>query len=254
MRHGKAESASSIPLLTTDSVSRNDAWARPSQSGPETSSCCPPRLDGFSGRNPAPAGSDLAVGGFAVADDAARVWDFTADGVRRSLEESLNRLGLDRIDIAYVHDPDHAVGQAIAEAIPALLRLRDEGVLKAVGVGMNQWQAPLRMVRETDIDVVMLAGRWTLLDRSGEALADECAERGVALVAAAPFNSGILAQPWPPEGAHYDYGPAPADVLERARQLARTCDEAGGGPSRRRAAVCPAPPRRRECRGGPAVA
>jgi D-threo-aldose 1-dehydrogenase len=147
--------------------------------------------------------------------------------VHRSLEESLNRLGLDRIDIAYIHDPDHAADQAVAESIPALLRLREVGVLGAVGVGMNQWQAPLRMVRETDIDVVMLAGRWTLLDRSGEALADECAERRVALVAATPFNSGILAQPWPPEGAHYDYGPAPADVLERARHLARTCDEAG---------------------------
>lgn len=177
--------------------------------------------------NPAPTGSDLAAGGFDVPDDVARVWDLSADGVRRSLDESLERLGLDRVDIVYLHDPDHAVDQAIAEAIPALIRLRDEGVVGAVGVGMNQWQAPLRIVRETDVDVVMLAGRWTLLDRGGQPLVDACLTRGVALAAAAPFNSGILARPWPPDGASYDYGQAPAEVLHRARELARACEAAG---------------------------
>ncbi|MBB5866776.1 D-threo-aldose 1-dehydrogenase [Allocatelliglobosispora scoriae] len=173
--------------------------------------------------NPAPTGSDLAAGGFDVPDDLARVWDFSADGVKRSLHDSLTRLGVDRIDIVYVHDPDHAVDDAIGHAIPALIALRDQGVIGAVGVGMNQWQAPLRMVRETDLDVVMLAGRYTLLDRAGEQLLDECAGRGVAVVAAAPFNSGILARPWPPSSAHYDYGPASDPVLQRARRLAETC-------------------------------
>lgn len=177
--------------------------------------------------NPHPTGSDLNVGGFDVRDDLTRVWDFSADGVRRSLAESLERLCVDRVDIVYVHDPDHAVDDAIAHAIPALIELREQGVIKAVGVGMNQWQAPLRMVRETDIDVVMLAGRWTLLDRSGEALLAECHERGVAVVVAAPFNSGILAQPWPADGAPFNYAPAPTDVLSRARKLATTCVEAG---------------------------
>ena len=88
--------------------------------------------------------------------------------VRRSLESSLERLGVDRVDIAYVHDPDAYVDEAITGAIPELIRMRDEGTVGAVGVGMNQWQAPLRMVEETDLDVVMLAGRWTLLDRSGQ--------------------------------------------------------------------------------------
>jgi D-threo-aldose 1-dehydrogenase len=171
-------------------------------------------------------GADLAAG-FLVPDDLTRMWDFSADGVRRSLAESLERLGLDRVDIVYVHDPDDAVDQAIAEAIPALITLREEGVVSAVGVGMNQWQAPLRIVRETDIDVVMLAGRWTLLDRSGQALLNECLEHGVSVVAAAPFNSGILARRWPREGANFDYGPAPKEVLERARVLAGICESAG---------------------------
>ncbi|WP_230686662.1 aldo/keto reductase [Catellatospora vulcania] len=177
--------------------------------------------------HPAPTGSDLAAGGFDVPDDLVRVWDFTADGVRRSLEESLVRLGVDRVDIVYVHDPDHAVDDAIRSAVPALITLREQGVIGAVGVGMNQWQAPLRMVRETDLDVVMLAGRYTLLDRSGEQLLDECAGRGVAVVSAAPFNSGILARPWPPDGANYDYGAAPDEVLQHARHLARTCQAHG---------------------------
>ncbi|GAB4054642.1 aldo/keto reductase [Catellatospora paridis] len=175
--------------------------------------------------HPAPTGSDLAAGGFDVPDDLIRVWDFSADGVARSIEESLARLGVDRIDIVYVHDPDDAVDDAVSQAIPALTALRDQGVIGAVGVGMNQWQAPLRMVRETDLDVVMLAGRYTLLDRSGEQLLDECAGRGVAVVAAAPFNSGILARSWPQDGVNFNYGPAPDRVLRQARRLAGTCRE-----------------------------
>ena len=108
-----------------------------------------------------------------------------------------------------------------------LIRMRDEGLVAAVGVGMNQWQAPLRMVRETGIDLVMLAGRWTLLDRSGQPLLDECVARGVAVVAAAPFNSGLLARAWPPDGAHFDYGPAAPEVLARARVLAAVCERHG---------------------------
>jgi D-threo-aldose 1-dehydrogenase len=177
--------------------------------------------------NPRPGGSDLAAGGFAVPDTLRRRFDFGADAVRRSLEGSLNRLGLDRVDLVYVHDPDDHVDEAIAGAIPELIRMRDEGLVSAVGVGMNQWQAPLRMVRETGIDLVMLAGRWTLLDRSGQPLLDECAARGVAVVAAAPFNSGLLARAWPGEGAYFDYGPAAPQVLARARALAGICQRHG---------------------------
>lgn len=177
--------------------------------------------------NPSPSGSDVAAGGFAVPDRLRRRYDYSAAGVRRSLEDSLTRLGLDRVDIVYVHDPDDYVDEAIAGALPELARMREEGIIGAAGVGMNQWQAPLRMVRETDLDVVMLAGRWTLLDRSGAPLLAECADRGVSVVAAAPFNSGLLAQPWPPDGGLFNYGPAGPALLQRARDLARICHEHG---------------------------
>jgi len=177
--------------------------------------------------NPAPTGSDMATGGFAVPDRLRRRFDFSAAGVRRSLEDSLTRLGLDRVDIVYVHDPDSHVAEAISGAIPELVRMREEGIIDAAGVGMNQWQAPLRMIRETDLDVVMLAGRWTLLDRSGAPLLAECAARGVAVVAAAPYNSGLLAQPWPPDDAHFNYGPAGPALLARARALAEVCARHG---------------------------
>ena len=177
--------------------------------------------------NPDPAGSDLAAGGFAVPDRLRRRFDFSPAGVRRSLEASLERLGTGRVNIVYVHDPDEHVDEAIAGAIPELIRMRGEGLIGAVGVGMNQWQAPLRMVRETDLDVVMLAGRWTLLDRSGEPLLDECAARGVAVVAAAPFNSGLLARAEPPDGAHFNYAPAAPELIARARALAAICARHG---------------------------
>lgn len=169
--------------------------------------------------NPHPTGSDLADA-FDVRDDLTRVLDYSADGVRRSLEESLVRLGLDRVDIVYIHDPDDHVDEAIAGAVPALAALRDEGAIGAVGVGMNQWPALVRFVEESDIDVVMLAGRWTLLDRSGGPLLDRCLDLGVAVVDAAPFNSGVLATDAPPDGAHFNYSPVGGDLLARARELA----------------------------------
>lgn len=177
--------------------------------------------------NPHPTGSDLAAGDFDVPDDLVRRFDFSRDGVHRSLEASLERLGLDRIDIVYVHDADDHVDDAIAHAIPTLVELRDQGVIGAVGVGMNQWQAPLRMVRETDLDVLMLAGRWTLLDRSGQPLLDECLARGVHVVAAAPFNSGLLAHDRPSAEATFNYAPVSPDVLARAAALAGTCERFG---------------------------
>jgi D-threo-aldose 1-dehydrogenase len=177
--------------------------------------------------NPAPTGSDLHTGMFAVPDTLTRRLDYSRDGVRRSLEASLQRLGLDRIDVALVHDPDDFVDQTISEAIPALVELREQGVIGAVGVGMNQWQAPLRMVREADLDAVMLAGRWTLVDRSGEPLLAECERRGVSVIAAAPYNSGLLANDWPGDDSYFDYGPVPADMLARARALARVAKQHG---------------------------
>jgi D-threo-aldose 1-dehydrogenase len=177
--------------------------------------------------NSAPTGSDLDTGMFAVPDTLTRRLDYSADGVRRSLDASLERLKLDRIDIVLVHDPDDFVEQTVAEAIPALIGLRDQGVIGAVGVGMNQWQAPLHILEQTDIDVVMPAGRWTLIDRSGEPLLEACAKRGVSVLAAAPFNSGLLTQTGPIESGRFDYGPASTEIIDRARYFARAAAEHG---------------------------
>jgi D-threo-aldose 1-dehydrogenase len=177
--------------------------------------------------NPSPSGSDLPFGGFDVPDTLTRVRDYSRTGVLRSLESSLERLRLDHIDIVYVHDPEEHMDAALDGAIPALIELREQHVIGAVGVGMN-FVAPLqRFLAESDLDAIMLAGRWTLIDRSGEALVDACLERGVSIVAAAPFNSGLLARPWPPDNAYFDYAPAPAQLLERARAYATICEEHG---------------------------
>lgn len=177
--------------------------------------------------NASPTGSDLASGGFAVDDALTRQLDYSSDGVRRSLDASLVRLGLDRIDIVYIHDPDDHLDTAIDQAIPALVKLRDQGVIGAIGAGMNNVKPLLRFATEADVDVLMVAGRWTLIDRSAEPLLVECEERGISVAAAAPFNSGLLARPWPPDDAYYDYGPAPAKVLAAARAAATTCDTSG---------------------------
>lgn len=165
---------------------------------------------------------------FEVPAATRRVWDFSRDGVLRSLEASLERTGLDRVDVVYLHDPDEHWEQAAHEALPALVELRDQGVVGAVGAGMNQSAMLTRFVRETDVDVVMCAGRFTLLEQA--ALADllpAAAERGVAVVAAAAYNSGILAHDSPPSGATYDYAPAAAELLDRARRIAAVCAEHG---------------------------
>jgi D-threo-aldose 1-dehydrogenase len=164
--------------------------------------------------------------GFDVPAAYVRRWDFSGDGVRRGIEESLGRLGLDHIDIAYLHDPDDHVEQALDEAYPALEKLREEGVVGAIGVGMNQSAVPTRFVTETDIDAVLLAGRYTLLDRSGaDDLLPAALERGVAVILGGVFNSGLLADPR--AAATYDYQPAPAEILRRALEIEAVCAEFG---------------------------
>jgi D-threo-aldose 1-dehydrogenase len=166
--------------------------------------------------------------GFAVPAETIRRWDFSAAGIRRSLEESLDRLGLDRVDIVYLHDPDAFGDQVLAESIPALVEMRDAGLVRAIGVGMNQSALPTRFVAESDIDVVMLAGRYTLLEQG--ALADllpVAESAGVRIVIAGVFNSGLLATDDPGGDARYNYSEAPPDLIERARQLAAICREHG---------------------------
>jgi D-threo-aldose 1-dehydrogenase len=177
--------------------------------------------------NPAPTGSDLAGNFFDVPDDLTREQDFSRDGVLRSLEGSLSRLGLDRVDILYVHDPDQHMDVAIGEAVPALVELREQGVVRAIGVGTNTVDPLRRFVEATDIDIVMVAHRWTLLDRSARGLLDDCARHGVSVVAAAPFNSGLLAARWPTEDARFFYEPAGAELLARSRRMASICEAHG---------------------------
>jgi len=159
-------------------------------------------------------------------DPDAREWhfDYSRDAVLRSLEASLARLRVDRVDTVYVHDPDNHADEALATAIPTLIELRDQGVIGSVGAGMNQWQVPLRFIRESDLDVVLIAGRYSLLDASAaRELFPECVERGVDVVIAGVYNSGILANPR--DGASYDYRPASAERLARARAIQRVALE-----------------------------
>lgn len=170
-------------------------------------------------------GDDLA-NGFAVPATHRRVWDFTAEGVLRSLEASLNRLALDRVDIVLLHDPDDHARQALTEAYPTLERLRAEGVVGAIGIGTNQCALPARFLRETDIDVVLLAGRYTLLEQEGlDELLPEAAARGRSVIIGGVFNSGLLTDPRP--GATYDYAPAPRSVLDRALRLKKIAEHHG---------------------------
>jgi D-threo-aldose 1-dehydrogenase len=164
-------------------------------------------------------------------------YDYSHDGILRSLEFSLERLGLDRVDILYAHDIDifnhgsHAAMLArleefMAGGYRALLRLRDEGVIKAFGAGLNEWEPCDWLMQRGDFDIFLLAGRYTLLEQGAQGFMDKAAVRGVGVVIGGPYNSGILAT-GPRPGAHYNYAPAPFDVLDRARQLQTICAEHG---------------------------
>ncbi|MFG1798156.1 aldo/keto reductase [Nocardia sp. NPDC049149] len=148
--------------------------------------------------------------------------DYSADGVRRSLTDSLERLGLDRVDLLLIHDPDDYQEEALAGAMPELQRMRDLGVVAEIGIGVNDVAVALRFVREADIDQVMIAGRYTLLDRRAEAeLLPECARRGIRVQVAGVLNSGILADPV--RRATFDYRQADGEVVERALAMDRLC-------------------------------
>ena len=165
-------------------------------------------------------GAYLGVGGRKV------LFDYSADGVRRSIDASLARLGVDRIDIALIHDPDDHWDDAIGQAWPALARLREEGVIGAVGAGMNQSAMLARFAREGDFDVFLLAGRYTLLDHDAlDELLPLCIEKRIGVMIGGVMNSGILADPRP--GGHFDYAAAPPTVLERARRLGEVCARHG---------------------------
>jgi D-threo-aldose 1-dehydrogenase len=180
--------------------------------------------------NPDGEGRTDIDNGFEVPATTKRVWDFSADGVRRSIAESLGRLGLDRVDIALIHDPEESddPDSALASAYPALHELRGQGVVGAIGVGSKQSQILGRFVADTDIDVIMLAGRYTLLEQPAlDDLLPACQRRGVSVLNVGVFNSGLLASDWPDDDAHYEYGDTPGELLERARRIATACQRYG---------------------------
>ncbi|WP_367319477.1 aldo/keto reductase [Streptomyces sp. HUAS ZL42] len=172
--------------------------------------------------NERPRGVDSE--GFVVRDDLRREWDFSRDGVLRSIEATLERTGLDRLDVVYLHDPDAHWTQAAEEAMPALAELRDQGVIRAIGAGMNQSAMLARFLRETAADVVMLAGRYTLLDQSAlDDVLPAAQELGKSVVAVGVFNSGLLSRDRPTEGMKYDYRDAPPELVARALAIAEVC-------------------------------
>ena len=184
---------------------------------------------------PSPATEDAQdPEGFDVPAVLRREWDPSEAGVRRSIEDSLERLGLDYIDIAYLHDPDvYSMEDAVKSALPALEKVRAEGLVGAIGVGTNTAGAALQCVEAADLDFLMLAGRFTMLEQPGSdghpgaGLLDRCLDLGTGLVSVGVYNSGILAKPELPSEAHYNYSQASDEILERARQLAGICNKHG---------------------------
>ena len=158
-----------------------------------------------------------------VRPDRSIYFDYSRDGVMKSLEDSLERLGMDRVDILLVHDPDYENAevhykQAMDEAFPALVDLREQGVIGAVGAGMNQWEMEWEFAKKIDVNCFLLAGRYTLLEQTSLDFLDWCTENDVSIFLGGVYNSGILAT-GPVSGAKYDYMDAPEEILAKARRL-----------------------------------
>lgn len=180
--------------------------------------------------------TDFDTHGFVGVPPLEVRFDYSRDGALRSIEESLQRLALERIDIALIHDIDRwthghrqpeVMRTALDGAYPALRALKDAGVIRSIGLGVNESQVCLDFAMRAEIDCLLLAGRYTLLDQSAaETLLPFCAERGIGVIIGGPFNSGILATGAGTE-ARYDYAPAPPDIQDRVRRIESLCREHG---------------------------
>lgn len=162
---------------------------------------------------------------FHVPDDLQRVWDFSADGIRSSLDESRERLGIERIDLLYLHDPErHDLDLALTEALPALEKLRADGEVALIGVGSMVTDALTAVVRTAALDLIMVAGRYTLLEQPAAAqVLPACREKGTGIVAASVFNSGLLAQTEPRRDGRYEYGQLPEELWDRLVRISAIC-------------------------------
>jgi D-threo-aldose 1-dehydrogenase len=187
---------------------------------------------GIKGFSPAPAistkvgrllrpGKNAEYDKFPDSDPNVEIYfDHSPAGIRKSLEESLTRLGKESIEIAYIHDADNWVRQAIDVVYPELHKMREEGLVKAIGIGMNWCPTSVAIMKETDLNIALIAGRFTLLDQSAQAeLYPLALAKKVSIIAAGVFNSGVLANPV--EGAYYDYEIAPREIIDKARAIAK---------------------------------
>ena len=169
--------------------------------------------------DPSKKTEDDSLGSYVDVDpNLTPVFDFSREGILRSIEDTLKRTGLPSIDIAYIHDADDRIGEAIEKSYPVLSELRSQGILKGIGVGMNYCAPSIRAVKEMDLDIILIAGRFSLLDQSAQdELFVECMRKNTGVVIGGVYNSGILANPV--IGSTYDYEPAKQELIEKAIAL-----------------------------------
>ena len=201
-----------------------DAFVLSTKVGRLLQRCAPDQRDG--------------IGKFFDVPSRRMVYDYSYDGVMRSLEFSHERLGLDRIDIVLCHDIDiftHGSAEASAQrtkefldgGVRALSDLRSQGVVGAIGIGVNEWQVSEVVARNSDVDLFLLAGRYTLLEQESlDSFMPYIASRGMGVIVGGPFNSGILAT-GPKPGAWFNYAPAPPEILQRVAGIAAVCKAHG---------------------------
>lgn len=184
------------------------------------------------GRRLVPCDADaIPDHGFVNTPPVAPIFDYSRDGVLRAFDDSLKRLGVDRVESLLLHDVgrlthgsahEGILRQTVDEALPAMAHLRDTGCIQRIGVGVNEVEVVEALLPTGMIDVVLIAGRYTLLDQRAAALLDACAERGVAVLVGGVYNSGLLAG-----GSTFDYRPAEAGLLARHDTLAAICSRHG---------------------------
>jgi D-threo-aldose 1-dehydrogenase len=174
------------------------------------------------------------IGKFFDTPSRREQYDYSHDGMMRSVEFSLERLGVDRIDILYAHDLDiftHGsqaamearLGEFMESGYSALLSLRDQGVIKAFGAGINEWRPAQWLVERGDFDLFLLAGRYTLLEQESlDSFLPLCEARGIGIVLGGPYNSGVLAT-GPKPGAYYNYSEAPQEILDKVARIEAVC-------------------------------
>ncbi|TFB16116.1 aldo/keto reductase [Microbacterium sp. 3H14] len=179
--------------------------------------------------SPDHAGGLDTANDFHVPDDLQRVWDFSEAGIRASVDESRERLGIERIDLLYLHDPErHDLDLALAEALPAMEQLRADGEVSAIGIGSMVSDALAAAVRAADLDLIMVAGRYTLLEQPAAVdVLPACRETSTGIVAASVFNSGLLASNEPRRDGRYEYGQLPDELWDRLVRIAAVCADHG---------------------------